>query len=129
VIALLVLLAAQACPPGVDPAACGAQDACVQRLYRPRPADVGVTDTEASLVARLDAEHACALVGWGHAVSSSVALALARPTPLCPEPLIATAVECECGTLSVAALTGLGACALCGGAAIGAGAYLCRGGP
>ena len=64
------------CPPGVDPAACAEQSACVSRVYRARTASTGVTATEAALVARLDAEHACALAAWSRARSSSVALSV-----------------------------------------------------
>lgn len=114
--ALALALALLACPPDVDPAACAEQAACVSRVYRARTASTGVTTTEAALVSRLDAEHACALVAWSRVRSSSAALALVRSVPpLVPAPAVCPeAPACE---WPIAALLSAGSCALCGGAA------------
>ena len=113
---IALALALLACPPGVDPGACAEQTACVSRVYRARTASAGVTATEAALVSRLDAEHACALAAWSRVRSSSAALALMRAVPpLVPPPAVCPEAP-ACSTLA-AALISAGSCALCGGAA------------
>lgn len=123
VIALVVLVLIAACPAGVDARACQAHEACVDRVYRAREPAQGVTAHEAALVARLDAERACALAGWSLAEVRSevvrVTTATAAYCPPCSE-LVAEPI-CDARPLLVDVLSHAGACALCGGAvALGA---------
>lgn len=128
---LLALIAA--CPPDVDPRACAEVESCVARVYRARPAAEGVTEVQAALVARAEAEHACALSAWSRALGRADALHVVTSTrPVCPPaPACAPAAEvaCDCGVTLVEGLAMAGACALCGGTAIAVGRAACGGGP
>lgn len=111
---LLLILAAQACPLKVDPVVCQTHDACVDRLLRTRTASIGVSVREAQLVARLDAERACALSARAEHHFANVALqACLRTDQLCPDP--PALPEPVCAEFATAALSSVVACAVCAG--------------
>ncbi len=128
--AVMALPARADCPPRVPAAACAEQARCVAEVYRPRPAEEGVSAREAALVARLDAERACALAGWALALKRAEAVAATSSTaPSCPPCLTAAPAPDLVDQLVLPA----GACALgcglvAGGIAAGV-AVACGGGP
>jgi hypothetical protein len=133
----LVLLGLVALPAHAEPltltAARTAQVTCVQREYRTRTASAGVSATEAALVARAQAEHACALEAWSRALGAAAAVRVVTATR--------AAVACEPATTPPASLESCpgerptwidvlshgGACALCGGG-VALGAWAACGG-
>lgn len=128
VIALVLALLAE---PATLTAARTAQVSCVHREYRTRTASAGVSAREAALVARLGAEHACALEAWSRALGAAAEVRV----------VTATRAPVVCETNSSAALTSCpedrptwidllshgGACALCGGG-VALGAWAACGG-
>lgn len=80
-VALLLVLAlpAHAEPPRLTEART-AQTLCVLREYRTRTASAGVSAREAALVARLGAEHACALEGWSRALGAAAEVRVVTAT-------------------------------------------------
>lgn len=112
----LVALPAHAEPPRLTDART-AQTSCVLREYRTRTASAGVSAREAALVARLGAEHACALEGWARALGGVDALAVATATraPVVCETAPAALACPEDRPTWIDVLSHGGACALCGG--------------
>jgi hypothetical protein len=114
------------CPKGADARACARQAECVLANYRARRPSSGVTENEAALVARIEAEHSCGLIAWSRVVTASTSLALYRSvSPACPQALCAPCEVCD-ATVPVVA-SSLGACILCGGGMIAASSALCKG--
>jgi hypothetical protein len=105
----LTLLLLSACPAGVAPEVCAAQDQCVAATFKNRSAVGTVTATEARLVSRLDAERACALVAWTRAQTAALVLRVQTASislPICAEREQSVSTR---GVLELGA-----ACALCG---------------
>lgn len=130
-VALLLVLAlpAHAEPPRLTEART-AQTLCVLREYRTRTASAGVSAREAALVARLGAEHACALEGWARALGGVDALAVATATraPVLIERVGETTyMSRDRGLTWIDVLSHGGACALCGGG-VALGAWAACGG-
>ena len=125
----LVELPAHAEPPRLTEART-AQTSCVLREYRTRTASAGVSAREAALVARLGAEHACALEGWARALGGVDALAVATATraPVLIERVGETTyMSRDRGLTWIDVLSHGGACALCGGG-VALGAWAACGG-
>ena len=107
-----------------------AQVTCVQREYRTRTASAGVSATEAALVARAQAEHACALEAWSRALGAAaeVRVVTATRAPVVIERVGDTAyVSTDRGLTWREVLSHGGACALCGGG-VALGAWAACGG-
>ncbi len=132
VVTALVLLAlpAHAEPPTLT-AARTAQVTCVQREYRTRTASAGVSATEAALVARAQAEHACALEAWSRALGAAaeVRVVTATRAPVVCETNTPASLESCPGDRPtwIDLLSHGGACALCGGG-VALGAWAACGG-
>lgn len=87
-----------------------AQARCVADLYHARTASVGVSDREARLVARLEAEHDCALLARLEVRNLLTALAAERENnAVCAA--VAPPLAPSCGVF----VPGLVGCALCAG--------------
>lgn len=116
--------------PATLTAARTAQVTCVQREYRTRTASAGVSATEAALVARAQAEHACALEAWSRALGAAaeVRVVTATRAPVVIERVGDTAyVSTDRGLTWREVLSHGGACALCGGG-VALGAWAACGG-
>lgn len=117
--------------PATLTAARTAQVTCVQREYRTRTASAGVSATEAALVARAQAEHACALEAWSRALGAAaeVRVVTATRAPVVCEPANSSAglTSCEDRPTWIDVLSHGGACALCGGG-VALGAWAACGG-
>jgi len=128
---LVGLAAAEArAEPATLTAARTAQVTCVQREYRTRTASAGVSATEAALVARAQAEHACALEAWSRALGAAaeVRVVTATRAPVVIERVGDTAyVSTDRGLTWREVLSHGGACALCGGG-VALGAWAACGG-
>lgn len=134
VVTAVVLLGLVALPAHAEPAtltaARTAQVTCVQREYRTRTASTGVSATEAALVARAQAEHACALEAWSRALGAAaeVRVVTATRAPVLVERVGDTAyVSADRGLTWREVLSHGGACALCGGG-VALGAWAACGG-
>lgn len=115
VIALVLALIAE---PATLTAARTAQVSCVQREYRTRTASAGVSVTEAALVARAQAEHACALEAWSRALGAAAEVRVVTATRapvVCEANYSALLTGCEDRPTWIDLLSHGGACALCGG--------------
>lgn len=130
----LVLLGMVALPAHAEPAtltaARTAQVTCVQREYRTRTASAGVSATEAALVARAQAEHACALEAWSRALGAAaeVRVVTATRAPVVCEAGPVTPADCPGDRPTwIDVLSHGGACALCGGG-VALGAWAACGG-
>lgn len=130
VVIIVVGLGAHA-EPATLTAARTAQVTCVQREYRTRTASAGVSATEAALVARAQAEHACALEAWSRALGAAaeVRVVTATRAPVVCEPANSSAglTSCEDRPTWIDVLSHGGACALCGGG-VALGAWAACGG-
>jgi hypothetical protein len=116
--------------PATLTAARTAQVTCVQREYRTRTASTGVSATETALVARAQAEHACALEAWSRALGAAaeVRVVTATRAPVVCEPNHSTSSNgCEDRPTWIDLLSHGGACALCGGG-VALGAWAACGG-
>lgn len=129
---LVGLAAAEArAEPATLTAARTAQVTCVQREYRTRTASAGVSATEAALVARAQAEHACALEAWSRALGAAaeVRVVTATRAPVVCETNTPASLESCPGDRPtwIDLLSHGGACALCGGG-VALGAWAACGG-
>ncbi len=118
--------------PATLTAARTAQVACVQREYRTRTASAGVSATEAALVARAQAEHACALEAWSRAMGAAAEVRVVTATRapvVCEQPNPSTSSNSCPGERPtwIDLLSHGGACALCGGG-VALGAWAACGG-
>lgn len=118
-VAVAVQVGAALAEPATLTAARTAQVSCVQREYRTRTASAGVSATEAALVARAQAEHACALEAWSRALGSAaeVRVVTATRAPVVCEANTPAPLESCRGERPtwIDVLSHGGACALCGG--------------
>lgn len=129
-VALLMFLFPAAAEPAALTAARTAQVTCVQREYRTRTASAGVSATEAALVARAQAEHACALEAWSRALGAAaeVRVVTATRAPVVCEASPTTPTDCPGDRPTwIDLLSHGGACALCGGG-VALGAWAACGG-
>lgn len=130
-IALLFAALPAHAEPATLTAARTAQVSCVQREYRTRTASAGVSATEAALVARAQAEHACALEAWSRALGAAaeVRVVTATRAPVVCEANTPAPLESCPGDRPtwIDLLSHGGACALCGGG-VALGAWAACGG-
>ena len=127
VIALVLALLAE---PATLTAARTAQVSCVHREYRTRTASAGVSAREAALVARLGAEHACALEAWSRALGAAAEVRVVTATRapvVCESNPSTPSNSCDGRTTWIDLLSHGGACALCGGG-VALGAWAACGG-